>query len=93
MRWKGIIFLGVLTALILVLSILFMDDWLENKIESAGTLLNGAKVEIDNLEISLTELYAQFKEWFRDSLPGQKVPIKNDVKEYFARLWGTRSKR
>ena len=38
--------------------------------------------------LSITELYTQFKEWFRDSLPGQKVPIKNDVKEYFIRLWG-----
>ena len=39
--------------------------------------------------LSITEIYTQFKEWFRDSLPGQKVPIKNDVKEYCARLWGT----
>ena len=38
--------------------------------------------------LSITEVYTQFKEWFRDSLPGQSVPIKNDVKEYFSRLWG-----
>ena len=46
-------------------------------------------VEDSNRILSITEIYTQFKEWFRDSLPGQKVPIKNDVKEYFARLWGT----
>ena len=45
-------------------------------------------VEDANRILSITEIYTQFKEWFRDSLPGQKVPIKNDVKEYFARLWG-----
>ena len=39
--------------------------------------------------MSITEIYTQFKEWFRDSLPGQSVPIKNDVKEYFLRLWGS----
>ena len=38
--------------------------------------------------ISLTELYGMFKEWFRDSLPGQSIPIKNEVKDYFVRLWG-----
>ena len=46
-------------------------------------------MEDDKRVLSITEIYTQFKEWFRDSLPGQKVPIKNDVKEYFARLWGT----
>ena len=37
--------------------------------------------------INLTELYLQFKEWFRDSLPSHTVPIKNEVEEYFTRLW------
>ena len=38
--------------------------------------------------ISLTEMYAQFKEWFRESFPNMQLPIKNDVKEYFETLWG-----
>ena len=36
----------------------------------------------------LVELYSQFKEWFKDSLPNHSVPIKNDIKEYFMKLWG-----
>ena len=41
-------------------------------------------------------MYYQLQKFIHNSrsgseivLPGQKVPIKNDVKEYFARLWGT----
>jgi len=38
-------------------------------------------------KLSLTELYCQFKEWFRDSLPNHTLPIKNEVEEYFSRIW------
>jgi P4 family phage/plasmid primase-like protien len=38
--------------------------------------------------LSLSELYTMFKEWHRESLPNQTIPIKNDVKEYFMRVWG-----
>ena len=41
--------------------------------------------------ISMVELYSQFKEWFKDSLPNHSVPIKNEVKEYFIKLWGETS--
>jgi P4 family phage/plasmid primase-like protien len=37
--------------------------------------------------LSLIELYSQFKEWFRDSLPHHTIPIKNEVEEYFCRIW------
>jgi P4 family phage/plasmid primase-like protien len=37
--------------------------------------------------ITLTEIYSCFKEWFRDSIPHNTVPIKNDVKEYFLTHW------
>jgi P4 family phage/plasmid primase-like protien len=38
--------------------------------------------------ITLTEIYSQFKDWFKDGCPNMSLPIKNDVKEYFERLWG-----
>lgn len=41
-----------------------------------------------NKSIALIELYNIFREWFRDSLPGHTVPVKNDVEEYFIKLWG-----
>ena len=39
--------------------------------------------------LALIEMYAQFKEWFRESFPNMSLPIKNDVKEYFENLWGS----
>jgi hypothetical protein len=38
--------------------------------------------------MSLTELYNLFKEWFKDSLPGHTLPNKNEIEEYFCKLWG-----
>jgi P4 family phage/plasmid primase-like protien len=38
--------------------------------------------------LSLTEIYVQFKEWYREGWSNMNVPIKNEVKEYFERLWG-----
>jgi P4 family phage/plasmid primase-like protien len=42
----------------------------------------------DDSVLSLTEIYAQFKEWFKEGWPNMTLPIKNEVKEYFERLWG-----
>lgn len=42
----------------------------------------------DDAWLSLTEIYAQFKEWFKEGWPNMSLPIKNEVKEYFDKLWG-----
>jgi P4 family phage/plasmid primase-like protien len=42
--------------------------------------------------LSLTEIYVQFKEWYREGWSNMSVPIKNEVKEYFERLWGESDK-
>lgn len=44
--------------------------------------------EDKNTIISLTEIYAQFKEWYKEGWSNISVPIKNEVKEYFERIWG-----
>jgi len=44
--------------------------------------------EDKNSSINITEMYAQFKEWFKEGWPNMSLPIKNEVKEYFDRLWG-----
>lgn len=38
--------------------------------------------------LSLVEMYASFKEWFKESFPHMQLPIKNEVREYFENLWG-----
>ena len=45
-------------------------------------------VDDDSTSIALTELYVHFKEWYREGWSNVSVPIKNEVKEYFERLWG-----
>lgn len=42
--------------------------------------------DVDKM-LSLTELYSQFKDWFKDSLPHHNLPIKNEVEEYFTKIW------
>lgn len=44
-------------------------------------------VEDEDKLITLIEMYAQFKEWFRESLPGRGLPVKDDVEKYFTKLW------
>lgn len=44
-------------------------------------------VEEEGERISLTELYSQFKEWYREGFPGQQLLVKNEVKEYFVKMW------
>jgi P4 family phage/plasmid primase-like protien len=41
-----------------------------------------------NARINLAELYTSFKEWFKESVPGQQLPTKSEVKEYYTKLWG-----
>ena len=51
----------------------FMD---ENIVESKGK------------KLSLSELYSSLRDWFKDSMPGHKEPVKSEVKQYFTRIWG-----
>ena len=44
--------------------------------------------KFENSSLTITEMYAQFKEWFKEGWPNMSLPIKNEVKEYFDRLWG-----
>lgn len=46
-------------------------------------------IETDtSTSLPMVELYAQFKDWFKESFPHVSTPIKNDVKEYFENIWG-----
>lgn len=45
--------------------------------------------ECATAKITLTELYTDYKQWHRESLPGFAFPVKNDVKAYFCKIWGT----
>lgn len=42
----------------------------------------------DDATITLVELWPTFKDWYKEGFPNHSVPLKNDVKDYFDRLWG-----
>jgi uncharacterized protein (TIGR03545 family) len=56
LRKKGLLFLGILFLLILLIYLIFTDRWLENQMESIGTTINGAKVELDGVDFSFLKL-------------------------------------
>ncbi len=74
MRWKGILFLVILAAIIIGLSLIFTDRWLEGKLEDVGSSLAGAKVEIDRLDFSIVGLHLR---WQRLQIADSKDTWKN----------------
>ncbi len=56
MRVKGIIFIAVLIALFFLGSWLSIDSYIESEIEEQASISNGAIVEFDGFEISLSDL-------------------------------------
>ncbi|MBN1781167.1 TIGR03545 family protein [bacterium] len=56
MRWKGLIPVVVLIAIFTVISIFFIDSWIESGMEKAGEAIVGAKVEIDGLDFQISNL-------------------------------------
>ena len=55
-RWQGLLIFVVLVALVSGLWLLFVDRYAERTIESAGTSIVGAKVELDQADVSLSPL-------------------------------------
>jgi len=80
MRWKGIIFLVVLFAIIFGLSFLFTDAWLESQIEETASGLHGAKIEIDNLDFSI---FGPELKWDRLQVTDPKITMKNMIESGF----------
>lgn len=61
MRWKGLILIVVIIILIGVISIFFMDKWIESALEKTGQAITGARVEIDGLDFSLLHLSIEWR--------------------------------
>ncbi|MBN1560415.1 TIGR03545 family protein [candidate division KSB1 bacterium] len=76
MRWKGIILLAVIIGIVVVLSLLLTDIWLERQFESLGSAIVGAKVEIDDLDFSLFGLHMR---WDSLQVTNPKNTMKNII--------------
>ncbi len=55
-RWQGLIGFVVVTGLVAVLWFFFVDSWAKRAIEKAGTLMVGAKVELDSADVTFSPL-------------------------------------
>ena len=60
MRKKFVYFILVPIVALCIVLYLFIDRWVESGLESAGESVVGAKVEIDNLHLSLSPIAIQF---------------------------------
>ncbi len=93
-RWKGLIFLAALLGLFLVLSLIFTDDWLEGNLESLGASIVGARVDIDDLDLSLAGMRVG---WKRLQITHPKHTMRNMIEtescEFDLEFWPLLSKK
>ena len=55
-RKKGILSLLILAGVVFLPTLFFTDAWLERRLENLGTSLVGAKVEFDDVDLSLSDM-------------------------------------
>ncbi len=93
-RWKGIISIAVITGLFIALSFFLTDKWIEKKLEDLGSSAVGAKVDIDNLNISLTQSMVS---WSRLQVTHPQHTMKNMFEtgksEFDLEFWPLLSKK
>ncbi|HLD36908.1 MAG TPA: TIGR03545 family protein [Planctomycetota bacterium] len=59
MRWRGIIVFGIIFIIIAVFGFVFADGMIKNNIESLGSKIIGAQVEIARFQLSFLKLFLQ----------------------------------
>ncbi len=93
-RWKGVITIAVITGLFITLSFFLTDKWVEKKLEDLGSAAVGAKVEIDNLNISLSKMLIS---WSRLQVTHPQHTMKNMFEtgksEFDLEFWPLLSKK
>jgi uncharacterized protein (TIGR03545 family) len=55
-RWGGLIGFIVFTVLMVVIGFFFIDGWMKKAIESAGMSMNGAEVNVESVDLTLSPL-------------------------------------
>lgn len=63
-------------------------DFYRKKNDTYRQFIDERIMPCESGRINLHELYTLFKEWYRESVPGQALPVKSEVKEYYTKLWG-----
>ncbi|WP_394169603.1 TIGR03545 family protein [Saccharospirillum alexandrii] len=55
-RWSGLIAFVVVLSLIIVIGVLFLDNWVKSALEAGGTRVHGAEVNVASVDLSLSPL-------------------------------------
>lgn len=55
-RWSGLIAFVVVLTLIIVIGVLFLDNWVKSGLEAGGTRVHGAEVNVASVDLSLSPL-------------------------------------
>ncbi|GAB4184068.1 MAG: hypothetical protein Kow00108_21580 [Calditrichia bacterium] len=76
LRKKGVVLIVVVAGLFFLLTLIITDKFAENMLESAGTKIIGAKVDIDGLDISLIN---SSMSWDRLQVTHPKHTMKNMI--------------
>jgi len=53
-RWSGLIGFAVILALVLVIGFFFLDNWAKAGLEAGGTRVNGAEVNVGDVDLTLS---------------------------------------
>ncbi|MFN3135470.1 MAG: TIGR03545 family protein [Candidatus Kryptonium sp.] len=75
-RKSGVILIAILVAIFILLNTFLTDRWLESQLEKAGSNIVGAKVEIDNLDLSLLKMTLK---WQRIQITHPEHTMKNMI--------------
>ena len=68
--------------------VLIATNSYRKKNDSYQQFIDECIIEDKKGTVNLAELYNRFKDWFKESFPGQTLPNKSEVKEYYTKLWG-----
>lgn len=68
--------------------VLVATDHYRKKNDSYQQFNEESIIEDKKGSVNLPELYNSYKDWFKESFPGQSLPNKGEVKEYYTKLWG-----
>ena len=45
-------------------------------------------IDVEGATVSLTQIYAAFKDWYKDSMGNNGIPNKQEARECFTKMWG-----
>ncbi|MFC1569161.1 TIGR03545 family protein [bacterium] len=76
MRWKGLITFIAIMVLLTIITMIFIDQWIETGLEKAGEAMVGACVDIDALDFNLFNLSIEYQ---RLQITDPKNTMKNVI--------------